>query len=114
MADVNLSIWLPFLLAAAIKTAQGSSTVALITTASIMMPMMSTLGFVSELEKVMVVIAIGAGSAVFSHANDSFFWVVTQLSGFDVKTGYRLFSLGTFILGTSAAVFLYIFYLIFV
>lgn len=114
LADVNLSIWLPFLLAAAIKTAQGSSTVALITTASIMMPMMSTLGFVSELEKVMVVIAIGAGSAVFSHANDSFFWVVTQLSGFDVKTGYRLFSLGTFILGTSAAVFLYIFYLIFV
>ena len=114
LADVNLSIWLPFFLAAAIKTAQGSSTVALITTASIMMPMMSTLGFVSELEKVMVVIAIGAGSAVFSHANDSFFWVVTQLSGFDVKTGYRLFSLGTFILGTSAAVFLYIFYLIFV
>lgn len=114
LADVNLSIWLPFLLAAAIKTAQGSSTVALITTASIMMPMMSTLGFVGELEKVMVVIAIGAGSAVFSHANDSFFWVVTQLSGFDVKTGYRLYSFGTFILGTSAALILYIFYLIFV
>jgi GntP family gluconate:H+ symporter len=114
LADVNLSIWLPFLLAAAIKTAQGSSTVALITTASIMMPMMGTLGFVSELEKVMVVIAIGAGSAVFSHANDSFFWVVTQLSGFDVKAGYRLYSLGTFILGTSAALILFVFYLILV
>jgi GntP family gluconate:H+ symporter len=114
LANVNLSIWLPFLLAAAIKTAQGSSTVALITTASIMMPMMNSLGFVSELEKVMVVIAIGAGSAVFSHANDSFFWVVTQLSGMDVKTGYRLYSLGTFILGTSAATILFIFYLIIV
>jgi GntP family gluconate:H+ symporter len=112
LADVNLSIWLPFLLAAAIKTAQGSSTVALITTASIMMPMMNTLGFVSEMEKAMVVIAIGAGSAVFAHANDSFFWVVTQLSGMDVKSGYRLFSLGTFVLGTSAAVILFIFYLI--
>jgi len=114
LADVHLSIWLPFLLAAAIKTAQGSSTVALITTASIMMPMMNTLGFVGEMEKAMVVIAIGAGSAVFSHANDSFFWVVTQLSGMDVKSGYRLFSLGTFILGTSAAMFLFIFYLILV
>lgn len=114
LADVNLSIWLPFLLAAAIKTAQGSSTVALITTASIMMPMMSTLGFATEMEKAMVVIAIGAGSAVFSHANDSFFWVVTQMSGIDVKSGYRLFSLGTFILGTSAAAFLFIFYLILV
>ena len=112
LANVHMSIWLPFLLAAAIKTAQGSSTVALITTASIMMPMMGTLGFTGGLEKAMVVLAIGAGSAVFSHANDSFFWVVTQLSGMDVKTGYRLYSLGTLVLGTSAAVFIYIFYLI--
>src|SRR5690606_11887020 len=88
LADTNLSIWLPFLLAAAIKTAQGSSTVALITTASIIMPMMGSLGFDSELEKAMVVVAIGAGSAVVSHANDSFFWVVTQMSDMTVKTGY--------------------------
>jgi GntP family gluconate:H+ symporter len=112
LADINLSLWLPFLLAAAIKTAQGSSTVALITAASIMTPMMGALGFVGEIEKAMVVIAIGAGSAVFSHANDSFFWVVTQLSGIDVKTGYRVYSLGSFILGTSAALFLFIGYLI--
>ncbi|RIK77043.1 gluconate transporter [candidate division KSB1 bacterium] len=114
LADVHLSIWLPFLLAAAIKTAQGSSTVALITTASIMLPMMDTLGFISPIEKAIVVIAIGAGSAVFSHANDSFFWVVTQLSGMDVKTGYRLHSLGTFVLGTSSAVLLFLFHLVFV
>jgi GntP family gluconate:H+ symporter len=114
LADVHLSIWLPFLLSAAIKTAQGSSTVALITAASIMAPMMDTLGFVSPVAKAVAVIAIGAGSMVFSHANDSFFWVVTQLSGMDVKTGYRLHSLGTFILGISAAVFLFLFNLVFV
>lgn len=113
LSGINLSIWLPFLIAAAIKTAQGSSTVSLITTASILMPMMSTLGFTSELEKVMVVLSIGAGSMVFSHANDSFFWVVTQLSGIDVKSGYRLYSLGTFILGLSAASILFLFFLIF-
>lgn len=112
IADINLNIWLPFLLAAAIKTAQGSSTVALITAASIMMPMMGPLGFVSELEKAMVVVGIGAGSAVVSHANDSFFWVVTQMSGMNVKTGYRLFTVGSFILGTSAIFFLYLIYLI--
>jgi GntP family gluconate:H+ symporter len=111
LADVNLSIWLPFLLAAAIKSAQGSSTVAIITTASIMMPMMESLGFAGELQKAMVVLAIGAGSAVVSHANDSFFWVVTQLSGMEVKTGYRLHSLGTLILGVSAAITLYVIYL---
>jgi GntP family gluconate:H+ symporter len=112
LASVNLSIWLPFLLSAVIKTAQGSSTVALVTTASIMSSMMATLGFDTGLEKAMVVIAIGTGSAVFSHANDSFFWVVGQLSGMDAKTSYRIYSLGTFILGTSGAVFLYILYLL--
>lgn len=112
MSGVNISIWLPFLLAAAIKTAQGSSTVALITTASILAPMMDTLGFESDMQKAMVVIAIGAGSAVVSHANDSFFWVVTRLSGMDVKMGYKFFTLGSFILGMTAATILFLSYLI--
>jgi len=111
LANVHMSIWLPFLLAAAIKSAQGSSTVAIITAASIMMPMMESLGFSGELQKAMVVLSIGAGSSVVSHANDSFFWVVTQLSGMDVKTGYRLQSLGTLVLGTTAAITLYVIYL---
>ena len=114
LADIHIGIWLPFLLAAAIKTAQGSSTVALITTASIMMPMMDNLGFTSEMQKALVVLAIGAGSAVFSHANDSYFWVVTQMSGMDVKTGYRLHGLGSAVLGVAAAVFLFVTYLVFV
>ena len=112
LSNVHIGIWLPFLLAAAIKTAQGSSTVALVTTASILAPMMSTLGFETELQKAMVVIAIGAGSAVVSHANDSFFWVVTRLSGMDVNTGYRFHTVGTFILGTSAAILIFLNYLI--
>jgi GntP family gluconate:H+ symporter len=113
LADVNLSIWLPFLIAAAIKTAQGSSTVALITAASIISPLMVTLGFDTPIEKALVVLAIGAGSAVVSHANDSFFWVLSQLSGMNVPTSYRLFTTGTFVLGTSAATLIFITYLIF-
>jgi gluconate:H+ symporter, GntP family len=110
----NIGIWLPFLLAAAIKTAQGSSTVAMITTASILSPMLGTLGFDTELEKALFVIAIGAGSAVVSHANDSFFWVVTQMSGMSVRTGYRTHTLGTLIMGCSAAACVYIIHVIFV
>ena len=108
LTGLNLGIWLPFILAAAIKTAQGSSTVSLITTASIMAPLMNKLGFITDLEKAMVVIAIGAGSLVVSHANDSFFWVVTQMSGMDTRTGYRLHTLGTFVTGVAAAVSLFI------
>ena len=108
LTEYDLGIFLPFLLAAALKTAQGSSTVALITAASIIMPMMSSLGFDSDMQKALVVVALGAGSSVVSHANDSFFWVVTQMSGMDVKTGYRLFSTGTFVLGATAALAVYV------
>lgn len=109
----HLGIWLPFLVAASIKTAQGSSTVALITTASIIAPLMEVLGFTSAFDRALIVVAIGAGSAVVSHANDSFFWVVTQMSGMDPRTGYRTHTLGTLIMGTSAALTVSLIYLIF-
>jgi GntP family gluconate:H+ symporter len=102
LAEANLGIWLPFIIAACIRTAQGSATVTLITTASILAPLMTSLGFDSGVDKALVVLAIGAGSAVFSHANDSYFWIVTQLSNMDVKTGYKLQTIGTGILGFTA------------
>lgn len=111
LVHYKLSVWLPFLLAAALKTAQGSSTVALITTASLLTPLMPSLGFDTDIEKALVVIAIGAGSAVVSHANDSFFWVVSQLTGLDLRNSYRLFTLGTFVLGTTAALLVYLTYI---
>ena len=52
--------------------------------------------------RALTVVAIGAGSMVVSHANDSYFWVVTQFSGMDVKTGYKLQTLGTLVSGTAA------------
>ncbi|MBN2863581.1 MAG: GntP family permease [Bacteroidales bacterium] len=113
MADVNLGMWLPFIIAVVIKTAQGSSTVALITTASIITPLMPALGFTTETAKALMVLTIGAGAMVVSHANDSFFWVVTQMSHMDVKTGYKLQSAGTLVLGLSAATALWIMNLIF-
>ena len=108
----GLSIWLPFILAAALKTAQGSSTVAIITTAGILAPLLVTLGLESPTAKALTVVAIGAGSMVVSHANDSYFWVVTGLTGMSVKQGYKLQTLGTLVEGVAAAVALWIISLI--
>ncbi len=108
LSGSNLGIWLPFLLCAAIKTAQGSSTVALITTASIVAPLLATMGFSTEIDKALVVAAIGAGAMVVSHANDSGFWILTQFSGIDVKTGYRVYTLGTLVVGTFAALCVFV------
>ncbi len=99
----NLGVWLPFIIAAGIKTAQGSSTVAIITTAGLIAPLLASLGLDGDTQRALVVVAIGAGAMVVSHANDSYFWVVTQFSGMDVKTGYRLQTLGTLVQGTTAA-----------
>mgnify|MGYP000030904027 FL=1 len=108
LATANLGIWLPFMLCAAIKTAQGSSTVALITTASIIAPLLISMGFETEIDKALVVAAIGAGAMVVSHANDSGFWILTQFSGIDVKTGYRVYTLGTMVVGSFAALLVYV------
>ncbi len=100
--DIQIGLFLPFLLAACLKTTQGSSTVALITTASIVAPMLVALGLDDPFLRTMTVLAIGAGSTVVSHANDSFFWVLTQLTGMDVKQGNQIQTVGTLIFGTSA------------
>ena len=101
-SGMSIGLFFPFLLAACLKTTQGSSTVALITTASIVAPMMPALGLEDPFMKTMTVLAIGAGSTVVSHANDSFFWVLTQLTGMDVKQGNQVQTLGTLTLGVSA------------
>jgi len=98
MAGMNLGILLPFIISAALKTAQGSSTVAIVTTASIMAPLLQTLG----LDPALTVIAIGAGSMVVSHANDSYFWVVSQFSGMPVTTAYKAYSSATAVEGIVA------------
>jgi GntP family gluconate:H+ symporter len=108
LSGMDLGIWLPFIIAATIKSAQGSSTVALITTSSIIFPLLPSLGYDSEIGRALTVLAVGAGAMVVSHANDSFFWVVTQMSNMNVKTGYKIQSLGTLVIGTTAGFVLWI------
>jgi GntP family gluconate:H+ symporter len=108
----SIGIWLPIVIAAGLKTAQGSSTVSLITTAGLVLPLLPALGLDSAVAKPLVVVAIGAGSMVVSHANDSYFWVVTQFSNMSVNQGYRLQTLGTLVEGIAAAIAVWILSLI--
>ena len=109
LAHVNWGLFLPFLMALALKTAQGSSTVAMITTASIVAPLLPVLGLDSDMMKVFGVLAIGCGAIAISHANDSFFWVMTQMTGMNIKMGNQTHSLGTLILAITAILVLYVF-----
>ncbi len=112
LADYQLGIFLPFIIAAAFKTAQGSTTVALVATSALIAPLLPGIGLDSLIGKVLTVMSIGAGAMTISHVNDSYFWVVTQFSGMDVKTGYKTHTIGTLIQGVVSMIFIYIISLI--
>lgn len=92
----------PFILAAILKTSQGSSTVAITTSAGIIAPIMTSIGFVTPVQAALVVIAIGAGAMTVSHANDSYFWVVTNFGEMETSQGYKTQTLGTLVIGLAA------------
>ncbi len=88
-----------FLLAALLKTAQGSSTVAIITTAAIIAPLLGSFGLETEFEKALSVLAVGAGAMTVSHINDSYFWVVSQFSSMDVNMALKSHTMATLLQG---------------
>ena len=114
LSGFELGVFLPFLIAAAMKTAQGSSTIALVTTSALMMPLLTALGLDSIMGRVLTVMAIGAGAMTVSHANDSFFWVVSQFSKMNVATAYRSQTVATLIQGIVTIIIVFILALIFV
>ncbi|NLE98296.1 MAG: GntP family permease, partial [Propionibacterium sp.] len=113
-ADVlaSFGILFPFMLSALLKTAQGSSTVALVTTSGILAPMLPTLGLDTEPLMALTVMAIAAGSMTVSHANDSYFWVVTKFGGLTADQGYKTQTVMTGILGVTSMIGVFILWLI--
>ena len=110
---MNLGIFFPFLLAAILKTAQGSSTVAITTTAGIMAPMMASLGLDTPVLGALTVMAIGAGAMTVSHANDSYFWVVTNFGEMTPDQGYKTQTLLTLCMGVASMVGIFVLSLFF-
>ncbi|MEP6750695.1 MAG: GntP family permease, partial [Bacteroidota bacterium] len=77
----SMGLLFPFLITAILKTAQGSSTVAIITAASIVQPLLPALGLNTPNGELLCVLSMGAGSMFLSHANDAYFWVIAKFSG---------------------------------
>lgn len=93
---------LAWALAALLKTAQGSSTSALVIASSVVAPLAGGLGFQSEVELALLVVALGAGSMMASHANDSYFWVLSQFGGIRPEDNYRGFTVLTVLMALTA------------
>ncbi|KRU23401.1 gluconate transporter [Psychrobacter piscatorii] len=114
LSALGLGIFMPFIVSAALKTAQGSTTVALVTTSAMVAPLLNQIGLDSELGRVFCVMAIGAGAMTISHANDSFFWIVSQFSRMSVAQAYKAHSMATGIQGVTSIVFIWLLTLVFI
>jgi GntP family gluconate:H+ symporter len=102
LSGFSLGIFFPFIIAALLKTAQGSSTVAVITAASLVTPLMGDLGLSSPTGITLTILSMGAGSMVFSHANDAFFWVISRFSNLETAATLKVYSSATFFMGLTA------------
>lgn len=98
LSGTTIGLLVPYLIASVMKTAQGSSTVAIITAASFVSPMLSMLGLDTEWGRLLAMLAMGAGSMSVSHANDSFFWVVNNFGELTIDTTLKVYSSATFIM----------------
>ena len=104
----EIGVLLPFIIAAFLKTAQGSSTVSIITTAAMIAPLLDTLGLSGEMGKVLATLSIGAGAMTVSHLNDSYFWVVSQFSNMNTDTALRCHTVTTLFQGLTSVVLIQI------
>ncbi|RYU91887.1 GntP family permease [Mucilaginibacter terrigena] len=104
----SMGIFFPFLITFVLKTAQGSSTVAIITAASIVLPLLPALGLDNEKGHLLCVLAMGAGSMMISHANDAYFWVIAKFSGLEMNTMLKVYSVATVCMGIVSFVIVYL------
>jgi GntP family gluconate:H+ symporter len=102
-----------FLIAALFKSAQGSTTSAMILVSALLSPLAFQAGLTSPMQLSLLVLAIGAGAMIVSHANDSYFWVVSQFSGLSLKEAYKGMTVMTFLQGTSALAIVLLLYFFF-
>lgn len=109
----SLGILFPFLLTAILKTALGSSTVATITAASIILPLLPALGLDTETGRLLCVLSISSGSMMISHANDAYFWVISKFSEIDTRTMLKVYTVATILMAVVSFAIVYLSSIIF-
>ena len=104
ISSPSLGLVFLFAISSLLKIILGSSTIAVITVSTLFAPYLNILGYTTIISKVLVLMAIGAGSMVVSHANDSYFWIVVELSGLKIKDAYKARTLATLVQGLTALI----------
>ena len=115
---INLSLspiyilFLAFIICALLKTSQGSSTSSLIIGSSILFPILQSMNISDPWMIALIVASLGSGAMTVSHANDSYFWIVTQSTSLNISEGYKKFTLMTLLQGIASFITIIVIYII--
>ena len=115
---INLSLspiyilFLSFIICALLKTSQGSSTSSLIIGSSILFPILQSMNISDPWMIALIVASLGSGAMTVSHANDSYFWIVTQSTSLNISEGYKKFTLMTLLQGIASFISIIVIYII--
>lgn len=102
-----------FLVAAFFKTAQGSTTTSMVLTSGILAPLLISMGFTNPFDLTLLVMAIGSGAMTVSHANDAWFWVVSQFTGLTQGDAYRTHTILTGLQGIVSIIIVCLIYFLY-
>ena len=88
-SGLAIGILAPFLIGFLFRTCVGSATIAMVTAATMIVPLLDILGFASPMGRIIAMLACAAGGLMVFHGNDDFFWVTASTSEMETSTAYK-------------------------
>ena len=88
-SGLTIGILAPFIIGFIFRTCVGSATIAMVTAATMITPLMDVLGFASPMGRVIAMLACAAGGLMVFHGNDDFCWVTATTSEMDTSVAYK-------------------------
>ena len=112
-SGLSIGILAPFIIGAIFRTCVGSATIAMVTSATMIYPLLDVLGFASPMGHIIAMLACAAGGMMVFHGNDDFFWVVTTTSDMDTSVAYKTIPLISVLQSLTALLCVFVLSLIF-
>lgn len=112
-SGLTIGILAPFLIGFIFRTCVGSATIAMVTAATMITPLIDVLGFSSPMGRVIAMLACAAGGMMVFHGNDDFFWVTTTTSKMDTSVAYKTIPIISVLQSLTALVAVFVLSLIF-
>ena len=113
-SGLSIGILAPFIIGAIFRTCVGSATIAMVTSATMIYPLLDVLGFASPMGHIIAMLACAAGGMMVFHGNDDFFWVVTTTSDMDTSVAYKTIPIISVLQSLTALLCVFLLSLIFV